>query len=66
MIGEIPKDQLIEMFVNKTLFNFLPKKQAIKKGDTICYGKMLGITAADLRSYFAGHGLPGLDIPPTK
>lgn len=50
------------MFVNKSLFNFLLKKQIIKKGDTICYGKILGITTADLRAYFKIHGYPGLDV----
>src|SRR6187551_1832030 len=58
-----PKDQLIDMLVNKTLFSFLMKKNFIKKGDVICYGKMLGISSADLRAYFEQHGYPGLVIP---
>jgi hypothetical protein len=66
MTLETPKDQLIEMFVNKSLFNFLMKKNIIKKGDTICYGKLLGITAEDLRTYFAQHGFPGLNIHRNK
>ncbi|MBA4054177.1 MAG: hypothetical protein C0490_05645 [Marivirga sp.] len=62
MITEIPKDRLIEMFINKSLFSFLLKKKIIKKGDTISYGKILGVTADDLRAYFNVHGYPGLDI----
>lgn len=63
MIPEIPKDKLIEMFVNKTLFNFLMKQNVIKKGDTICYGKMLGISMEDLQDYFKHNKYPGFDIP---
>jgi len=60
---ETSKDQLLEMLVIKTLFNFLLKKNIIKKGDIICYGKMLGITVEDMRVYFTTHGFPGLNIP---
>jgi len=52
------KDQLIELFVNDKLFGFL-----MKKGDLICYGKMLGISLEDLRVYFEQHGYPGLNVP---
>lgn len=60
---DTPKDQLIEMLVNKSLFGFLMKKKFIKKGDLICYGKMLQITGEDLYIYFEKHGYPGLNIP---
>lgn len=57
------KDQLISMLVNKTLFSFLMKKNIIKKGDLVCYGKLLGISVIDLRTYFEQHGYPGLVVP---
>ena len=57
------KDQLLEMFVSNTLFNFLLKRNVIRKGDTICYGKMLDISVEDMRAYFAANGFPGLNIP---
>jgi len=63
MILNTTKHQLIEMLVNKTLFSFLMKKNIIKKGDVVCYGKILDITADDLRVYFEQHGYPGLTIP---
>jgi hypothetical protein len=57
------KDQLIKMFVNNTLFSFLMKQNRIKKGDLVCYGKMLDITLDDVRAYFENNGYPGLNIP---
>jgi hypothetical protein len=57
------KDELIEMLVNKTLFSFLIKKNLIKKGDLVCYGKMLDISMNDVRAYFENRGYPGLNIP---
>jgi hypothetical protein len=63
MTPETSKHELIKMFVDNTLFNFLLKKNVIKKGDTICYGHMLSISVEDLRTYFEQYGYPGLDIP---
>ncbi len=60
---DLPKDQLIKMLVDKTLFGFLMKKNIIRKGDLICYGRLLNITGADLQGYFDQHGYPGLAIP---
>lgn len=59
----VSKDQLIKMLVDKTLFNFLMKKNFIRKGDLICYGKMLDINVEDLCAYFEKNGYPGLNKP---
>ena len=66
MALDFPKDQLIEMLVSKKLLNFLLKESVVKKGDLICYGKLLGLNKEDLRVYFIKHGYPGLRIPRNK
>ena len=63
MALEVPKEKLIEMLVNNKLVDFLIKQSVVKKGDSICYGKLLGVSKEDLRVYFIKHGYPGLRIP---
>jgi len=60
---DTPKDELIKMLVNKTLFGFLMKKNLIKKGDRVCYGRMLGISTEELRDHFEKNEYPGLNVP---
>ena len=63
MALDIPKEQLIELLVSDKLLDFLLKESVVKKGDLICYAKLLGLSKADLRVYFIKHGYPGLRIP---
>ena len=63
MVMNTPKDELIKMLVNKTLFGFLMKKNLIKKGDMVCYGRILGISTEDLREHFEKNGYPELNVP---
>lgn len=63
MLENIPKSQLVEMFVEGTLFNFILKKGIFKEGEKDCYARITGITMKDLHTYCQQRGYPGLDIP---
>ena len=63
MTLHVTKAELVEMFVKGSLFTFLMKQKVIKKGDSVCYASLTGITMDDFHTYCREHGYPGLDIP---
>ncbi|HCR54300.1 MAG TPA: hypothetical protein DIW27_07790 [Cytophagales bacterium] len=63
MSTNLTKMQWVEKFVKGDLFSFLMKNNIIKKGDSICYAKITGITMEDFHMYCSKNGYPGLDIP---
>lgn len=63
MITSLSKHQLIKMYLDDSLYNWLLKNKVLKKGDRFTYASVMGVTIADLKTHFEEFGYPGLSIP---